>query len=204
MLRRAQAFIHSPGEIIVHQYTRISLALSLLLTGTVAATAGDNREQRIAQARSAAPEIISAQATVLDSDGTLLAQGSNGWTCLPDTFAGDNAPMCNDAVWMEMFEAFAKKADFTAKQIGISYMLQGEPPGSGVSNSDPYHPDRANAHDYVETGPHLMIIVPKELLEGITRDPGVGGPYVMWGDTPYAHVMVPITNTPPMHHNMPD
>ena len=46
--------------------------------------------------------------------------------------------------------------------------------------------------DYVESGPHLMIIVPKELLEGVTDDPSSGGPWVMWGDTDYAHLMVPV------------
>jgi hypothetical protein len=39
-----------------------------------------------------------------------------------------------------------------------------------------------------------MVIVPKELLEGITTDPTTGGPYVMWKDTPYAHIMIPIDN----------
>jgi hypothetical protein len=73
-------------------------------------------------------------------------------------------------------------------------MLLGEPPGSGVSNSTPYHPDPKSADDYVETGPHLMVIVPKELLEGITTDPTTGGPYVMWKDTPYAHIMIPVDN----------
>jgi hypothetical protein len=72
-------------------------------------------------------------------------------------------------------------------------MLQGDR-GSGVSNSDPYHPDPKNADDYVETGPHLMIIVPKEMLKGMTDDPSTGGPYVMWGDTPYAHIMVPVSD----------
>jgi hypothetical protein len=170
----------------------VFLAMALPASGT--ALADGHLEARIAQARSAAPDAISAEATIMDSDGTVLVEGSNGWTCLPDTFAGDNAPMCNDEVWMELLAAFGQQADFTAKRIGISYMLQGEPPGSGVSNSDPYHPDRPNAHDYVETGPHLMIVVPRELLQGITDDPSGGGPYVMWKDTPYAHVMVPITD----------
>lgn len=174
------------------------LSLGLLLCAGLApfgaALADGHLEARIAQARSAAPDAISAEATIMDSDGTVLVEGSNGWTCLPDTFAGDNAPMCNDAVWMKMLAAFGAQEDFRAERVGISYMLQGEPPGSGVSNSDPYHPDRPNAHDYVETGPHLMIVVPKELLEGITDDPSGGGPYVMWKDTPYAHVMVPITD----------
>ena len=63
-----------------------------------------------------------------------------------------------------------------------------------MSNATPYHPDHKNAEDYTETGPHLMIIVPKELLQGITDDPSQGGPYVMWGDTPYAHIMVPVAD----------
>ena len=100
--------------------------------------------------------------------------------------------MCNDAEWMEMMGAVATQSDYTADRIGISYMLQGEPMGSGVSNSTPYHHDHANAEDYVETGPHMMIIVPKEMLKGITNDPSGGGPYVMWGDTPYAHIMIPV------------
>jgi hypothetical protein len=174
--------------------TSTSLLTVMVFLGPGWASADGHLEARIAQARSAAPDVISADATIMDSDGTILVEGTNGWTCLPDTFAGDNAPMCNDEVWMEMLAAFGQQADFEAKRMGISYMLQGEPEGSGVSNSDPYHPDRANAHDYVETGPHLMIVVPKALLEGITDDPTSGGPFVMWGDTPYAHVMVPITD----------
>ncbi len=71
-------------------------------------------------------------------------------------------------------------------------MLLGEPDGSGVSNSNPYHEDAANADDYVPSGPHIMIIVPKEALEGMTDDPSAGGPFVMWKDTDYAHIMVPV------------
>ena len=88
--------------------------------------------------------------------------------------------------------ALGAKAPFKATNVGISYMLLGEPPGSGVSNSNPYHADPQSADDYVETGPHLMIIVPKEALKGITTDPSSGGPYVMWKDTDYAHIMIPV------------
>ncbi|MDG1390029.1 MAG: hypothetical protein P8L70_03970 [Halioglobus sp.] len=35
--------------------------------------------------------------------------------------------------------------------------------------------------------------MPRELLEGIPTDPSGGGPYVMWGDTPYAHIMMPVS-----------
>lgn len=161
-------------------------ALLLISTIPLLAIAG---EDRVAHAQSAAPSSISADATVI-VDGEVVKEGTNGWTCMPDVMPADNAPMCNDAVWMEMLTAVGNKADYTPSAIGISYMLQGDK-GSGVSNSDPYA-DHPNAEDYVETGPHLMIIAPKELMEGITDDPSQGGPWIMWGDTPYAHIMVPL------------
>ena len=37
-----------------------------------------------------------------------------------------------------------------------------------------------------------MLILPKAMLSGMTDDPHKGGPYVMWKDTPYAHIMIPI------------
>ena len=95
--------------------------------------AGSDADARIAQARSAGPDSISANATIIDG-GKVLVEGTNGWTCMPDTFPGDNAPMCNDGVWMEMLGAFASKGEFKADRIGISYMLMGEHKGSGVSN----------------------------------------------------------------------
>jgi len=171
--------------------SQIAAVLSLAALHAGAVFAGETAEVKIARAMSAAPAAISGEATIMDSDGTVLREGSNGWTCLPDTMAGDKAPMCNDALWMKMMMAVGGKAEFQADGIGISYMLQGDR-GAGVSNATPYHPDPKNADDYTETGPHLMIIVPKEMLEGITDDPDSGGPYVMWGETPYAHIMVPV------------
>ena len=39
-----------------------------------------------------------------------------------------------------------------------------------------------------------MIIVPdRAMLKGLSRDPK-DPVYVMWGDTPYAHIMVKITD----------
>ena len=173
--------------------TKSVLILALVITAIGPAMAGSDKDKLIAQARAAAPVAVSADATIV-INGEVAVEGSNGWTCMPDTMPGDGAAMCNDALWMEMMTAVSSQAPFKASGIGISYMLLGEPPGSGVSNSTPYHPDRLNAHDYVETGPHLMVIVPKEMLEGITTDPSGGGPYVMWKDTDYAHIMIPVEN----------
>jgi hypothetical protein len=169
---------------------RCALVAGVLVAGYC--MADDNLDQRIAHARSAAPASISADATIV-VDGKVAVEGSNGWTCMPDTMPGDGAAMCNDAIWMKMMGAMGSKKDFTAEGVGISYMLQGDI-GAGVSNSDPFHPDPESAADFVETGPHLMIVVPRELLKGMTDDPSSGGPYVMWGDTPYAHIMVPVAD----------
>jgi len=168
---------------------KAGLALALLAAGISTAMAGDDRDKLIAHARSAAPAAIGADATVV-INGEVVAEGSNGWTCLPEVMAGDKAAVCIDATWGEMMGAVGAKAPFAATSVGISYMLKGDPPGGGVSNSDPYHENPTSADDYVETPAHLMIIVPKELLEGITDDPSSGVPWVMWGDTDYAHLMV--------------
>ncbi len=176
---------------MIKKWNMFAVSLGLLAAGPALADA--TLDARIAHARSAAPAAISADATIV-VDGEVVAEGSNGWTCMPDTMPGDGAAMCNDAVWMKLMNAVGTKAEFSTDRVGISYMLQGDI-GAGVSNATPYHPDPKNAPDYVETGPHLMIVVPKELLQGITDDPSQGGPYVMWGDTPYAHIMIPVTDT---------
>ena len=170
---------------------RSLLSVTLGLSLASVAFAEQSVDARIALAKSAAPSAISANATIV-VDGKVVSEGSNSWTCMPDTMPGDGAAMCNDAMWMKMMGAVGSKGDFVADGVGFSYMLHGDI-GAGVSNATPYHPDPKNAMDYTETGPHIMIIVPKEMLKGITSDPSTGGPYVMWGDTPYAHIMVPVS-----------
>lgn len=161
--------------------------LCAALIGIFAATAHpDERDALIAQAKSAAPDLISADATVMYR-GEVLARGANGWTCLPETLPDDNAPMCNDAVWMQIMQAMGEGKDYTVEKVGFSYMLAGD---AGVSNSDPAA--GADAPDFIKEGAHLMIAVPRALLEGIPDDPWAGGPYIMWKDTPYAHIMVPL------------
>ena len=41
-------------------------------------------EDKIESAVSAAPDSLAKNATVVDWDGTVLRQGTNTWTCLPD------------------------------------------------------------------------------------------------------------------------
>lgn len=159
----------------------------LLVWGTLAQ---ESREAKIARATSAAPVLISEDATILDTDGAVLQWGTNGWTCRTGFWPGDTHPLCNDAVWESFFEALFGGVDFKADRVGFSYVMQGDP---NVSNTDPFDSTPDPKEMWVQEGPHLMILLPDPtLLEGITDDPTNGGPYVMWKDTPYQHIMLPL------------
>ncbi len=70
-------------------------------------------------------------------------------------------------------------------------MLMGDSP---VSNTDPAATSKTTDADWVvELRAHLMMLIPdRQALEGISTDPYNGGPWIMWPDTPYAHLMIPI------------
>lgn len=167
-----------------------TLAACLLCFSTAVAQEEESKDTKIARAMSAAPSSISADATIMDVDGTILREGSNGWTCIPGVglIPGDKHPMCNDAVWMAWMKAAGEGTAFTTDVVGYSYMLQGD---AMVNNDDPAATDQSQG-TWVQEGPHLMLLMPSNMLEGANRDPDAGGPYVMWGDTPLIHVMVPI------------
>jgi hypothetical protein len=155
------------------------------------APAGDHADM-IASAESAGPPSVTASATIKASDGTVLREGTNEYTCYPGSES--MGAMCNPPEWDEFMAAFMAKEEFTPGQMSVSYMLAGDVESQGVSNSDPFHPDPPSADDFVVEGPHLMILVPdKSMLEGISRDPS-DPVYVMWADTPFAHIMVKIGN----------
>lgn len=164
--------------------------LSVMAVASVMA-AEQTKEEKITRAMQAAPELIGQNATIMEADGTILRQGSNGWTCLPNTGPGATHPMCNDSVFMGIMDALSKKAEFKTDRIGISYMLAGD---DNVNNADPFDTKQDPGEVWVQEGPHLMIVVPDpKMLEGISDDPTNGGTYVMWKNTPYVHLMIPVT-----------
>lgn len=151
----------------------------------------------IASAMSAGPSSISAQATVLDWNFKELRKGTNGWTCLPDRpGTPGNDPWCVTQPWLNFLDAYVKKAEPSYKEIGFAYMLQGDTP---VSNTDPYASQPTGPEDWVtHLGPHLMIIVPdRAQLKNVSTDHLNGGPWVMWPNTPYAHIMIPLESRGP-------
>jgi len=164
-----------------------SLMLGLLVSGLALA---DDKMATIANAESAAPASVTANATIKAADGTVLRKGSNDYTCYPQQAI--IGPMCNEAIWDGLIGAMLNKQDFSPDSFSVSYMLAGEGSAIGNSNSDPYATEPENSEDWIKEGPHLMIVVPdRAMLEGMSRN--TSDPvYVMWGDTPYAHIMVKI------------
>ncbi len=148
----------------------------------------------VASAMSAAPASISADAAIMDWDFNVIREGSNGWTCLPDRpNTPGNDPWCVTEAWMNFLNAYVSNTEPTYEDIGFAYMLQGDTP---VSNADPYATEATGPEDWVtDLGPHLMLLNPDQsLLSSISTDHLNGGPWIMWPDTPYAHIMVPLEN----------
>ena len=143
-------------------------------------------------AMSAAPSNVSAEATIMGANGEILREGSNGWTCMPGTPPNENVnPMCVDKAWQKWLDAFVNKKPYDSESasFGMSYMLVGDVP---VDNDDPRNTDRSKG-TWVQEGPHLMILLPKSMMKDFPRDPYAAGPYFMFDDTDYVHMMVPLT-----------
>ena len=173
----------------------ICLACSILISVPVLADKDDLlKQEKIKRAMSAAPNMISGEATILDMDGTVLKEGTNGWTCYPGVpiVPGSVDPMCNDAVWQAWLSAVASGEPFENELVGFSYMLQGD---GLVSNDDPMATDQSKGV-WIKEGPHLMLLLPKSAIGKIPTTPTASGPYVMWGDTPLFHLMVPVADRP--------
>jgi hypothetical protein len=165
-----------------------SLTVALMLSPLVASA--QDKADLLKDALSAAWPEMAENATVVDWEGNVLREGSNGWTCMPTPpNLTIDAPMCVDNEWKKWADAWQNKKDYGAESLGISYMLAGD---GGASNIDPYAEGPTDDNEWIREGAHLMILAPAALLDAYPTDPHNGGPYVMWKGTPYAHLMVPI------------
>ena len=150
----------------------------------------------LASALSAAPASIAKDAAVIvmNPDGTMksLRAGTNGFTCMPDNSATPGPdPMCMDGNAMKWAEAWIGRKTPPMDNVGLMYMLTG---GTDASNTDPYGTKPADGSDWVKTGPHVMVVGSESLNRQYPggETPDTTKPYVMFGGSPYAHVMIPI------------
>ena len=148
-----------------------------------------------AKVMTAAPAPVVEGATIVEAqkDGSMrtLQKGTNEFTCM---LLDLTTPMCadkNGVAWMAALMAHATPPD----ALGFVYMLAGD---GGTSNTDPYATSQTASNHWVKTGPHVMILGPSIKTMGypMTADPDPTKPYVMWPDTPYAHLMVPVSAQP--------
>ena len=71
-------------------FLMLSVSLCFLMVGAVQAEMTD--AELIANAESAAPASVTANATIKAGDGRVLREGSSSWTCYPGSSA--IGPMC--------------------------------------------------------------------------------------------------------------
>jgi hypothetical protein len=121
-----------------------------------------------------------------------LRAGTNSWMCMVDP-AGNS--MCLDKEWQGWGDAWMNKKDPPQpKTVGIAYMLRGD---NGASNTDPYATKATADNQWVVSGPHIMVLpTDSSQFDAFPTDPKVGGPWVMWKGTKYAHIMVPTAPMP--------
>jgi hypothetical protein len=172
----------------------ISVLLLATLIPSLACAQDANRAEAIRSAMSAAPASVSDDATVRDWQKQELRAGTNEWTCMPDRPDTErNDPWCVNAPWLNLINALINRIEPTYTEVGFAYMLQGH---SQFSNSDPYQKEPTTDDDWVsDLGGHLMMLIPgAAYLEGISTDHRNGGPWVMWPNTPYAHLMIPVAS----------
>ena len=146
---------------------------------------------KIKSALAAAPAAISKDATVVDMPSMkVLRKGTNGWTCLPDGPSPGVDPMCLDKNGMLWADAWMHHKDPPKDKMAIGYMLVG---GSDASNTDPFATEPKSGDKWVDTGPHLMVLNITDHFDGYpTTSTNTKVPYVMFPNTPYAHLMIPV------------
>jgi len=176
-----------------------TVVLGLARSAPAASQATPDAQAKIENAMSAAPSAISDNATILDYEQddagkfVVLRDGSNDWSCFPDFPASPgNDPQCLDQTWLDWQYAFFAGEEPNVTVPGLAYMLQG---GSDPSNTDPLATEPAAGEEWVSSPPHVMVLTPGDLdPSAFSTEHASGEPYIMWADTPYEHIMMPVAD----------
>jgi hypothetical protein len=149
----------------------------------------------IAGVMAAAPAAVVKGATIIQMQKgggmRTIQTGTNGFTCM---MLDPKTSMCADQnamAWTQALMTHAAPPD----GVGFAYMLGGD---DGGSNTNPYDTAPSATNHWVTSGPHVMIVGPAVKTMGypMTADPDTTKPYVMWANTPYAHLMIPVVTQP--------
>ena len=177
--------------------TAVAADMAMPATGAKGAKLSAADQKMIKSAMRAAPKKVSAAATIvaIGADGQMrtLREGTNGFTCMPDNPATPGPdPMCMDKAALEWAGAWMSHKTPPSGKVGFMYMLSG---GTDASNTDPYATKPSAENHWIKTGPHVMIVGADASFYDMypkSADPDTSTPYVMWGGTPYLHLMIPI------------
>ena len=186
---RLKRLSHDKGDQMM-RLVIVICAMALVTSMSAPASSAESKNAKIARALSAGPSSIQAGATVMDMGAngkvTVLRKGTNGFTC----FAGHTGvvgddPFCADKesmVWAGDWMAHHPKP--TNAKPGIIYMLAG---GADWSATDPWATKGTPIHE----PPHWMIMWPNDpKTSGLSSKESSIGTWIMWANTPYAHLMI--------------
>ncbi|HVN69043.1 MAG TPA: hypothetical protein VMU38_05290 [Candidatus Binatia bacterium] len=172
----------------------IALVLAAYPAVATAQTSGADAAY-IAKVSTAAPAAVVKSATIvqMQNDGSMrtIQSGTNGFTCM---MIDPTTPMCADKYAMSWMQALLTHGT-PPEGVGFVYMLAGD---DGASNTDPYAKGPTADNHWLKTGPHVMIVGTEAKSMGYpaNADADATTPYVMWSQTPYAHIMIPVSVSP--------
>jgi len=150
----------------------------------------------------AAPDFIGNFASVIGSDGAVLREGTNGWICqsanprpVPETgweSAHHAMPVCHDGEGMKWMMGYMAGEAPEMERDSYMWMLHGDM-GEDNTRAGVLEKDDAAPDQWIESGPHLMLM-PKDpaSLANYPTSFKTGAPYVMFANTRYAHLMIPL------------
>lgn len=179
------------------RYVFLLSAIALMIIAATVAqaqtTPSGSDAAYIAAVSKGAPASIVTNATIVQvqKDGSMrtVQKGTNGFTCM---MLDPSSPGCADKNALAWMQALMTKST-PPNATGFMYMLAGD---GGTSNTDPYATKPSPTNHWVKTGPHVMIVGPgvKTMGYPMSADADPSKPYVMWPNTPYAHLMIPVSN----------
>jgi hypothetical protein len=164
-----------------------------------------NANSEVSRALSAGPPSVIAGAEIVSTDDhghrKELRAGTNGWTCIVPDISGahhdaiEHHPACVDKFGLEWLDAYEAHRAPNPDHVGYSYMMQG---GSAWSNNDPFASSvPPGQSDYVRLPPHIMILNAKIAdssgFPSGQANPDTHKPFVMFGGTPYALLIIPLS-----------